>query len=107
MNSRFYKQLSLKSNRQTVAAGGPCGWQDGDASAVAKDVRVTQGDVVASSAASTTIWKGARGWSLDVSSFGKLTPERADARAIAFVTRTDGTTYQRPCYQDVKLRLSP
>jgi hypothetical protein len=46
MNSRFYKQLSLKSDRQTVAAGGPCEWEDGDASAVVKDVTATQGDVL-------------------------------------------------------------
>jgi hypothetical protein len=31
MNAKFYKQLTLKSDRQTIAARGPCGWQDGDA----------------------------------------------------------------------------
>jgi hypothetical protein len=34
MNAKFYKQLTLKSDRQTIAARGPCGWQDGDAWAV-------------------------------------------------------------------------
>jgi hypothetical protein len=61
MNSKFYKQLTLESDRQTIAAGGPCGWQDGDAWAEVKDVRVTRGDVVASSAGSTTVQKGDQG----------------------------------------------
>ena len=30
MDAKFYDELSLKSDGQTIAAGGPCNWQDGD-----------------------------------------------------------------------------
>jgi Dyp-type peroxidase family len=104
MNSKFYEELSLKSDGQTIAAGGPCSWQDSDAWAEVKDVTVTQGSVVASSGGSTTVRRDSdQSWSLDVSSSGQLTPGPARARAIVFVRRTDGTTYQYPWSVDVQL----
>jgi hypothetical protein len=105
MNAQFDNNLSLKGNRMIVAARGPCEWEDGDASAVVKDVTVTRGGVVASSPGSTTVQRGAQAWWLDVSSSSQLTPGPADAHATATVTRTDGTTYERPWYDDVQLRL--
>ena len=104
MDAKFYGELSLKSNRQTIAAGGPCNWQDDDAWAEVKDVTVTQGSGVASSGGSTTVRRDSdQTWSLDVNSSGQLTPGPARARAIAFVRRTDGTTYQHPWSVDVQL----
>jgi Dyp-type peroxidase family len=104
MDAKFYGELSLKSNRQTIAAGGPCNWQDSDAWAEVKDVTVTQGSGVASSGGSTTVRRDSdQTWSLDVNSSGQLTPGPARARAIAFVRRTDGTTYQHPWSVDVQL----
>jgi hypothetical protein len=103
MNARFCKQLSLKSDRQTVAAGDPCGWQDGDASAVVKDVRVTQGHVVASGGGSTTICKGARGWSLDVSSSANSLPGRQWPAPSCSCAGGTATTYEYPWSDDVQL----
>jgi hypothetical protein len=75
MDAKFYDELSLKSNWQTIAAGGPCNWQDGDAWAEVKDVTVTQGSVVASSGGSTMVRRDSdRGWWLDVSASGQFTP---------------------------------
>jgi Dyp-type peroxidase family len=109
MDPNFYGELNLKSNWQTVAAGGPCNWQDGDAWAEVKDVTVTQGSVAASSGGSTTVRRDSdRGWWLDVSSSGQFNHGTARARAIAFVRRTDGTTYQYPWSVDVQLvQLDP
>jgi Dyp-type peroxidase family len=104
MNSQFYDELLLKIDGQTIAACGPCNWQDGDAWAEVKDVTVTQGNVVASSDGSTTVQRDSdQGWSLDVSSSGQLTPGPAVARAIVFVRRRDGTTYEYPWSDDVQL----
>jgi Dyp-type peroxidase family len=104
MDAKFYDELSLKSNWQTIAAGGPCNWQDGDAWAEVKDVTVTQGSVVASSGGSTMVRRDSdRGWWLDVSASGQFTPGPARARAVVFVRRTDGTTYQYPWSVDVQL----
>ena len=55
MDPNFYGELNLKSDGQTIVAGGPCNWQNGDAWAEVKDVTVTQGSVVASSGGSTTV----------------------------------------------------
>jgi Dyp-type peroxidase family len=104
MDPKFHPELSLKSGGQTIAAGGPCNWQDGDAWAEVKDVTVMQGSVVASSGGSTTVRRESdQGWSLEVSSSGQLTPGPARARAIVFVRRKDGTTYQYPWSVDVQL----
>ena len=70
---------------------------------------VTQEGVVASSSGSTTVQRESdQGWWLDVSSSGQLTPGPARARAIVFVRRKDGTTYQYPWSVDVQLiQLDP
>jgi hypothetical protein len=108
MNAKFNNNLNLRGNRMIVAARGPCEWEAGDASAVVRDVTVTRDNVVASGGGSTTVQNGAPGWGpLDVSSPSQLTPGRADAHAIAFVTKTDGTTYERKWYDDVQLQPSP
>jgi Dyp-type peroxidase family len=104
MKSKFHDELVLKSDGQTIAAGGPCNWEDGDAWAEVKGVMVTQEGVVASSSGSTTVHRESdRGWWLDVSSSGQFTPGPARARAIVFVRRRDGTTYQYPWSVDVQL----
>jgi Dyp-type peroxidase family len=104
MVPQFHDQLNLKNNRQTIAAGGPCNWRDGDEWAEVKDVTITQKGVVASSRASTTVRRDTDpGWWLDVSSPSQLTPGPAQARAIVFVRRTDGTTYQYPWTYSVQL----
>ena len=104
MNAQFHKRLGLKNGRQTVQAGGPCLWEDGDASAVVRDVTVTRQGVVASTAGATNVQRGDQSWFLDVSSSSPFTPGRADAHAIAFVTKTDNTTYERRWYDDVNLQ---
>lgn len=105
MNAQFNKKLSLKNGGQTVAARGPCNWVAGDASAVIENVWVeTQPGQLASSPLSTTVTPSDQSWSLDVSSSGQLTPGRADAHATVTVTKTDGTHYHPPCYDDVKLQ---
>src|SRR5262245_60462166 len=46
MSPNFFDQLNLQNSSRTVAAGGPCNWQNGDESAEIRDVRVEQGSVV-------------------------------------------------------------
>jgi hypothetical protein len=106
MNAQFDRQLSLTNGQKTVAARGPCAWEAGDKSAVVRDVTVTRKGVVASTAVSTRVLQMGvdQSWSLDVSSPNQLTTGRADAHAIAFVTRTDNTTYERRWYDDVTLQ---
>ena len=104
MDPQFHGELSLKSNGQTIAAGGPCNWQDGDAWAEVQDVTVTQGSVVASSSASTMVRRDSdHGWWLDVSSSTQFTRGPARAHAVVIVRRTDGTTYQHPWSFNVQL----
>jgi deferrochelatase/peroxidase EfeB len=109
MDPQFHDELSLKSNGQTIAAGGPCNWQDGDAWAEVKDVTVTQGSIVASSDASTVVRRDSdRSWWLDVSSSAQFTPGPARAHAVVVVRKTDGTTYQWPWSFNVQLvQLDP
>jgi hypothetical protein len=105
MVPQFHDELNLKNDRRTVAAGGPCHWEAGDAWAEIKNVTIEQGGVVASSGnASTTVRKGRdRDWWLDVSSSSQFTRGPAEAYAVAIVHRTDGTTYEYPWYDDVQL----
>jgi hypothetical protein len=105
MSPNFYDQLNLKNHRRTIAAGGPCNWQDGDARAEIRDVSVTQGSVTGScGTASTTVRKGTdTEWWLDVNSTNQFTRAPAQARAVAVVTRTDGTTYEYPWPDNVQL----
>jgi hypothetical protein len=49
MDPQFFDDLNLKNDRHTVAAGGPCHWEAGDAWAEIKNVTIEQGGVVASS----------------------------------------------------------
>jgi hypothetical protein len=105
MVPQFFDDLNLKDGRHTVAAGGPCHWEAGDAWAEISNVRIEQGGVVASSgSASTIVRRGSdRSWWLDASASGQLTRGPAEAYALAVVHRTDGSTYQYPWYDDVQL----
>jgi len=105
MVPRFFDELNLKNNSRTVAAGGPCNWEDGDAWAEIKDVRVEQGSVAGScGTASTTVRNGRdRDWWLDAASSGPFTRGPAQASAVATVHRTDNTTYDVPWPDDVQL----
>jgi hypothetical protein len=105
MRPNFFDDLNLKNDRRTVAAGGPCHWEAGDAWAEIKNVTIEQGGVVASSGtASTTVRKGRdRNWWLDASASSQFTRGPAEAYALAIVHRTDGTTYEYPWYDDIQL----
>jgi hypothetical protein len=106
MNSAFFDDLNLKNGRHTVAAGGPCHWEAGDAWAEIRNVTIEQGSVVASSGtASTTVQNGRdSSWWLDASAPSRFTRGPAEAYALAVVHRTDGTTYEYHWYDDVQLR---
>jgi len=93
MSPNFHDELNLKNNSRTVAAGGPCNWQDGDAWAEIKDVRVEQGGVAGScGTASTRVYKGQNDeWWLEASSSSQFTRGPAQASAVAVVHKTDGT----------------
>jgi hypothetical protein len=95
----------MKNDRRTVAAGGPCHWEAGDAWAEIKQVTIEQGSVIATSGTATTIVRRDRdrAWWLDASASSQLTRGPADAHAVAVVHRTDGTTYEHPWYDDVQL----
>jgi hypothetical protein len=105
MVPRFFDELNLKNSSRTVAAGGPCNWQDGDVWAEIKDVRVEQGGVVGSSGtAKRTVRKGQdRDWWLDASSSSQFARGPAQVSAVAIVYRTDGTTRPYPWPDDVQL----
>jgi hypothetical protein len=105
MVPQFFDDLNLKDGRHTVAAGGPCHWEAGDAWAEISNVRIEQGSVVASSgSASTIVRRGSdRSWWLDATTSSQLTRGPAEAYALAVVHRTDGSTYQYPWYDDVQL----
>jgi Dyp-type peroxidase family len=95
MDPAFHDQLNLKSNGQTVVAGGPCNWDDDDESAEIRNVTVHQGGVVASNRGPTKVQKGRdKGWWLDVDASGQFTDGRALTSAVAVVTRTNKTTYE-------------
>jgi hypothetical protein len=107
MVPNFFDQLDLKQDRHTVAAGGPCHWQAGDAWAEINNVTIEQGGVVASSGTASTVVRRGRdsSWWLDAtSSSSQLSRGPAEAYALAVVHRTDGTTYEYPWYDDVQLR---
>jgi hypothetical protein len=106
MVPNFHDQLNLKNGRHTVAAGGPCHWEAGDAWAEIKNVTIQQGSVVGSSGTASTIVRNGedRDWWLDASAASRLTRGPAEAYAVAVVHRTDGTTYEYHWYDDVQLR---
>jgi hypothetical protein len=105
MKPAFFDDLNLQNNRHTVAAGGPCHWEAGDAWAEVKNVTIEQGTVAATSGSASTIVRRDRdrSWWLNANSSSQLSPGPAEAYALAIVHRTDGTTYQYPWYDDVQL----
>ena len=105
MVPNFFDDLNLKNNRHTVAAGGPCRWQAGDAWAEIKNVAIEQGGVTATSGTtSTRVRRGQdASWWLDASSSSQLSRGPAEAYAVAVVHRTDGSTYEYPWDDDVQL----
>lgn len=105
MNSAFFDELNLKNGRHTVAAGGPCHWEAGDAWAEVRNVRIEQGGVVASSGSASTIVRRDRdrSWWLDATADSQLSRGPAEAYALAVVHRSDGSTYEYPWYDDVQL----
>jgi len=107
MVPQFDDQLNMKDHGQTLAAGGPCNWQHDDEWAEIKDVTVTQESVVASSGGrSSTVRRDSdRGWWLDVDSSSRFTYGPAQARALAVVHRTDGTTSEYRWPDDVQVEM--
>lgn len=95
MKPQFFDPLNLKNDRRTVAAGGPCTWEDGDDWAEISSVTITQGSVIGSSSGSTTVNNGTdTEWWLDARSDGQFTRGSAQPHALAFVHRTNGSSYQ-------------
>jgi Dyp-type peroxidase family len=94
MFPQFDDQLDLSNHGRTIAAGGPCNWQQDDEWAEIRDVEVGQGSVAASSGdRSTTVRKDRDPvWWLDVDSSSQFTLGPAQTRAVAIVHKKDGTT---------------
>jgi hypothetical protein len=105
MVPNFHSELNLQNSSRTVAAGGPCNWEGGDAWTEFRQVTVVQGGVVGSSGTvSTTVRYGADdSWWLDASSSSQFTRGPAQASAVAIVHKTDGTTYEYQWPDDVQL----
>ena len=107
MVPNFDSTLNLKNNSRTVRAGGPCNWEDGDDWAEISSVTITQGSVVGSSSGSTTVHNGTDiEWWLDARSSSQFTGGQAQAHAVAFVHRTNGSSYQHP-WPDLSATHSP
>jgi hypothetical protein len=105
MVPNFDVALNLKNNSRTVAAGGPCNWEDGDTWTEFRDVRVQQGSVLGSSSESITVRKGMDAqWWLDVNTSSQFARGPALASAVAIVHKTDGTTYVYSWPDDVLLQ---
>jgi len=95
MFPQFDEQLSMSNHGRTLAAGGPCVWQPDDVWAEIREVEVRQGGIVAlSRGRSTTVRRVDPVWWLDVDSTDQFTYGKADARALAEVHTTDGSTYE-------------
>jgi Dyp-type peroxidase family len=107
MKPQFDDQLNMKNHGRTLAAGGPCIWENDDEWAEIRDVTVTQDRVVASSGGrSTTVRRDTDPvWWLDVDSSSQFTYAPAQARARAIVHRTDGTTYEYEWPDDVQVDM--
>lgn len=104
MDPQFFDDLNLKNGRHTVAAGGPCHWESGDAWAEIRNVRIEQDGVVASSGSDSTIVRRSdRSWWLDATAASQLRRGPAEANALAVVHRSDGSTYEYSWYDDVQL----
>jgi Dyp-type peroxidase family len=108
MNPNFDEQLNMSNRGRTIAAGGPCNWQQDDEWAEIQDVTVTQGRVVASGAGRTATVRRDRdrAWWLDVDSTDRFTYGAAEARARAVVHRTNGTTYEYEWPDTVQVDMS-
>lgn len=101
MRPQFFDELNLKNNSRTVAAGGPCHWEDGDVSAVISEVTITQGSVVGSSSRSITLQRGETDeWWLEASSSSPFNRGSALAQAVAVVRKTNGTVEPRYLWPD-------
>jgi Dyp-type peroxidase family len=98
MKPQFDDQLNISNHGRTLAAGGPCIWEQDDEWAEIREVEVRQGSVVALSRdRSTTVRRASdRGWWLDVDSTDQFTYGEAKSQALAIVHRTDGSTYKYP-----------
>jgi hypothetical protein len=97
MNPNFDPVLNLKNNSRTVAAGGPCNWEDDDVWAEIRDVTITQGNVVGTSSGSITVRKDEDDeWWLDASSSNQFARGSAQPHAVALVYTTGGGPYPRP-----------
>jgi Dyp-type peroxidase family len=107
MNPNFDEQLSMTNHGRTIAAGGPCNWRHDDEWAEIQDVTVTQGSVVAAGRGRSTTVRRASDpfWWLDVDSDDQFTYAEADARALAVVHRTDGSTYEYPWGERVQVDM--
>jgi Dyp-type peroxidase family len=104
MKPKFYDELGLKSDGQTIAAGGPCNWDEDDVSAEISNVTVYQGDVVASNTGPIQVQKDSNeDWRFDIDSSGRLTGGRALASAVATVRTTDSSTYEFSWPDEVEL----
>jgi hypothetical protein len=97
----------MKNRGRTIAAGGPCNWLQDDEWAEIKEVTVRQGKVIASGRGrSTTVRRGSdRGWWLDVDSTDQFRYAEADARALAVVHRTNGSTYEHEWVDKVQVDM--
>jgi hypothetical protein len=101
MMPQFFDQLNLRNNSRTVAAGGPCNWEDDDVSAVISEVKITQGSVVGSSSGSITVQRSKTNeWWLEASSSSQFTRGPALAQAVAVVRKTSGTDEPRYLWPD-------
>jgi Dyp-type peroxidase family len=107
MKPQFDDQLNIEKDGRRTAAGGPCNWEQDDDWAEIRDVTVTQGDVIASSGGRTTTVRRDRDrvWWLDVDLSSQFTYGRAQARALAIVHKTDGTTYEHPWPDTVQVDM--
>jgi Dyp-type peroxidase family len=107
MKPQFDDQLSVERNGRSAAAGGPCNWEQDDVWAEIRDVAVIQDDIIASSGGRTvTVRKDRdRVWWLDVDLSGQFSYGPAHARAVAVVHKEDGSTYDYPWPDDVRVDL--
>jgi Dyp-type peroxidase family len=107
MVPQFDDQLDMRNRGRTIRAGGPCNWEPDDVWAEIRDVKVTQGEVNATSGdRSTTVRRGEdKVWWLDVDSSDQFTYGPAQARAVAVVHKKNGATKDYPWPDDVQVDM--
>jgi hypothetical protein len=107
MVPRFFGELNLKNNSRTVAAGGPCNWEDHrkDAWAEIKLVTIERNGVVGSSGtALTKVYRNRdENWWLDAIASSAFTRGTAQVSARAIVHTTDNQIYEVPWPDVVEL----